>query len=558
MSENPKLDEAIAIFKKLGWESVTAENILQLPIGTAEERRIALAGLKSGDWSDVNVNRGALALFAIRIGINGLHEPEWLSVQMECLDIEDTKDPDAKEEQRQEMLVAAIADRGVEFAAKFVAWSIKTQLLWNIDEAIMLVDRLNLDIPQNVNYIGHWAFYVTHNLSRKEESPRRVAIIKRRFKEHIAVGVTLKAPDGKSAELAIVPIGVERGWLERSEAIDMAIIGLDAASHPSNRKLWLDLLDELAISDSEIAAHTDTLIPILATGDQYVLNRLVPTLIANAKGAQLAELLIASFSVKTKKGKQLVLKAALKHKHIDDEAAGLTLASWLEIFANDAEDRATAKLAQQLIVQWNIKADIKPIAPAKEAVEIKPMTTPFDKVWLDNGGVVTTLYDEMIIVTLKDLGSFGKKYEYSSSRVLQSYIASKQICAETIRRAMHALLKIPTVSPAKLMRPLEGDLDKIELIGTATCSFVMISVLWPMLTESIKAAGTETKPPVWVNSVLDAALSYAPYLKEAASRGLIPAEDAKWQGLSAIAASKSKSAAVDKAKQLLVALELQS
>jgi len=75
-----------------------------------------------------------------------------------------------------------------------------------------------------------------------------------------------------------------------------------------------------------------------------------------------------------------------------------------------------------------------------------------------------------------------------------------------------------------------------------------------MLTESIKAGGmltkAEEKPPVWVNRILDIALRYAPYLAEARDRGLIPAEDARWIGLSEIASSKAKSAAVEKAKKL--------
>jgi hypothetical protein len=86
----------------------------------------------------------------------------------------------------------------------------------------------------------------------------------------------------------------------------------------------------------------------------------------------------------------------------------------------------------------------------------------------------------------------------------------------------------------------------------------LLPLLWPMLTECVKAAGASTaageKPPVWVNRVLDIALRYAPYLSEAAKRGLIPKDDARFAGLSEIAASKAKSTAVAKAKNLLTRL----
>ena len=58
------------------------------------------------------------------------------------------------------------------------------------------------------------------------------------------------------------------------------------------------------------------------------------------------------------------------------------------------------------------------------------------------------------------------------------------------------------------------------------------------------------KPPVWINRVLDICIYYADYLKEAADRGLISAEDARWQGLLEIANCNTKSAAIKKAKSL--------
>jgi hypothetical protein len=131
---------------------------------------------------------------------------------------------------------------------------------------------------------------------------------------------------------------------------------------------------------------------------------------------------------------------------------------------------------------------------------------------------------------------------YYAPRLLRQFIENGQLDAEIIRKAAQTLLRCPVVSPAKLTRCLEQDIR-------------LLPVLWPLLTEGVKTAGalaaTGEKPPLWVNRILDIALRYAPYLAGAAKRRLIPAEDAKWTGLSEIASSKAKSTAVAKAQKLL-------
>jgi hypothetical protein len=152
-----------------------------------------------------------------------------------------------------------------------------------------------------------------------------------------------------------------------------------------------------------------------------------------------------------------------------------------------------------------------------------------------------------LTVIIGCLAQDGNAIYYAPS-LLKKLIKSGQIDDEVVRRATLTLLKYPVVSPAKLVRSLEKD---IKLLPT----------LWPMLIESVKAAGalvaSGEKPPVWVNRILDIAVRYAPYLKEAAKRGLIPAKDAQWEGLSVIASSKTKSTAVEKAKTLLALLDSQ-
>jgi hypothetical protein len=156
------------------------------------------------------------------------------------------------------------------------------------------------------------------------------------------------------------------------------------------------------------------------------------------------------------------------------------------------------------------------------------------------GKKASPLSSALLIVIIGLLAQDGDAV-FFAPRLLEQFIESGEIGETMIRKAMQTLLENPVVSPAKLVRSLEKDLK-------------LLPVLWPMLTECIKSAGAIVSageaPPVWINRVLDIALRYAPYLKEAATREFIPKEDARWQGLSDIAASKSKSIAVAKAKKL--------
>ena len=112
---------------------------------------------------------------------------------------------------------------------------------------------------------------------------------------------------------------------------------------------------------------------------------------------------------------------------------------------------------------------------------------------------------------------------------------------DVIRKTTRTLLNYPVVSPAKFARIMEKELT-------------LLPVLWPVLTESVKAAGEQIAAgeplPVWINRILDIALLHSSYLAEALRRKLIPAKDSEWEGLSGIASIKSNSAAVAKAKKL--------
>ncbi|MGW5524917.1 hypothetical protein [Gordonia sp. NPDC003950] len=110
--------------------------------------------------------------------------------------------------------------------------------------------------------------------------------------------------------------------------------------------------------------------------------------------------------------------------------------------------------------------------------------------------------------------------------------------ADSVRLAMRSMLTSADVSPAKIAKVIDKSPDTLH-------------ALWPVLTESVRAAGAMDGPtPRWLNGILDVSLGVASLLAEAHRRGLAPIEAVTWPGLDAIAGRHGRSAALVKAREL--------
>lgn len=126
----------------------------------------------------------------------------------------------------------------------------------------------------------------------------------------------------------------------------------------------------------------------------------------------------------------------------------------------------------------------------------------------------------------------------ASDYTATSILASGVLTAAAVRPAMRALLPFPDISPIRIARPIEKNPRAI-------------ATLWPVLVESVRYAATLEVAPRWLNRILDAALREAPYLREAATRGWIPQEDAAWPGAADLLASGPTPAVRRKLEALL-------
>ncbi|OTQ61188.1 hypothetical protein [Gilliamella apis] len=359
---NSKLEEAVAIFNSLGWEKVTIDTILQQPLGTKEQQKIALNGLKNGDWerlikreanSDysnegyIECNLKHITLYAIRIGVS-------ITRALEFAYFADRP-----------LLLPIIKDKGEKYATNFISKAcVSRRRVFEHsssvfgDIAVQLVDQLNLAIPESYEYMKDWAVYAALSMGLPAEDYSRAVStqelptqeqIKRRFSEHIKIGIAVNVP-ATGPFFSVFIEGVKQGWLSKHDAIEFIFFALDIAIRPGDRKVWVSAVDELEISTTTLCERTAVLIPLLAKGESNVIAKIAPILIENVDDELLNEVMIASFSAKVKSTKQLVLKTAMTRKAASNIEQ---LTPWLAIWCDD-KDKSIAKLASQLANHWQL------------------------------------------------------------------------------------------------------------------------------------------------------------------------------------------------------------
>ena len=360
---NPNLKDAVEIFEKLGWLKVNSENVLKLPLGTAEEQKLALKGLSTGawkrngnmqnQWKDIYYtfpenmypleNTRKLILYALRLGIT----IKRLLQLMEQFGYYDDK------------LIKVISSRGEKFFLEFVNSACIASTRWDGGPTrfggmvVKCVLYYNVPIPENLEYLLDWSYHVRHTI---EDTPQahqfpklQLADLEATFDNHVQLCIKLGMKDAKNFP-EVVTYGIEKNLLNRQLVLEIAMNGLDTSVRPGDRKKWYQVLEAIEITNEELCQRLSALNPILASGDNYLINELAPRLIEHVAQGDLTEILLSAFATTTKKGKLLVLKSALKRdKPIDAD----TLAPWLNIYLLD-KDNGVSKTAQVLMEKWHI------------------------------------------------------------------------------------------------------------------------------------------------------------------------------------------------------------
>jgi len=353
-----KLENAVEIYRSLGYEETAYENILSLGIGTKEEQVIARDGLKSGEWVQVkqlsensygfapvvDVDLKKLAVFAVRIGVEAKRAANVIG-------------------RGDEISLQAIMARGENYAAHFIsaaesgnrrAWEHSLSVLGML--CLKLLHRMNLPIPESVEYMKDWAaassvillgtkkdylFDESFTLEKEE--------ILGRFIEHIEKGISLNMPaTGPFPDLFF--FGVENYLLSKEAAKEYIFDALYIAQRPGDRKAWVELLDKLGCAEKDFLDRTENLIPLLGLGESPLLERFAPALIENISEELLYPVLISCTSAKVKKTKKMLLNSVLKR---EKPKSANDFAEWLSLYLQD-EDKSISGLAEKLALSWGL------------------------------------------------------------------------------------------------------------------------------------------------------------------------------------------------------------
>lgn len=356
---NEKLEKAVAVYRKLGYEETDHEKIGALGTGSAEDKKIAKEGLRSGEWWEfrkigentygsvniVGVDPDKLAIFAIKAGVDAKRAANVLG-------------------KNGEVALAVIAERGEKYASDFIASACtSSRRPFEHDPTVFgalcvhLIHWLDLRIPETIDYIKDWASYAARAFGIIEPgrfdrdggfAPSK-ELIESRFKEHIEVGIAVNAPATGPFSKVFVR-GVQEGLLAKGEALSLAFLALDKAVRPGDRKEWIAVLEMLGVGEADILDRAESLIPLLAFGETPITEKFAPILIRQASDESLAEVLINAFAAKSKKIKQMILKTALDRKAPKENQE---LGEWLMLI-RDTEDKSISKLAEQLMLKWDI------------------------------------------------------------------------------------------------------------------------------------------------------------------------------------------------------------
>ena len=353
-----KLERAVEIYRSLGYEETAYENILSLGIGTKEEQGIAREGLKSGEWVQIkqlsensygfvpviDVDLKKLAVFALRIGVEAKRAANVIG-------------------RGDEIALQAIMDRGENYAVNFIsaaessnrrAWEHSLSVLGML--CLKLLHRMNLPIPESVEYMKDWAaasavillgakkdylFDDSFTLEKEE--------ILRRFIEHIEKGISLNMPaTGPFPDLLF--FGVENHLLSKETAKEYIFDVLYIAKRPGDRKAWVELLDKLGCAEKDFMDRAENLIPLLGLGESPLIERFAPVLIENISEELLYPVLISCTSAKVKKTKKMLLHSVLKR---EKPKSANDFAEWLSLYLQD-EDKSIAGLAEKLVLSWGL------------------------------------------------------------------------------------------------------------------------------------------------------------------------------------------------------------
>ncbi|MDO5098377.1 MAG: DUF6493 family protein [Corynebacterium sp.] len=388
MAVNPKLQAAVEVFRELGWNDVSRQNLMALPTGTSEQRAIAVAGLKSGTWetfdaklrrpcNHAGVNLQKLALFAIRMGVPA---PRALSLLNRY--VRSYPAP---------IRFPLIAGRGEKFATQFIKAVYGTRVprpddfyvsFDHYSTCIRLVagnGGFSVPVPSVAGYIQDWSTFIV-SLLPEHVDPTETAWMSKpwhmdedisfhtfapTFREHVDKGIAANLSVLGSFGKVLVAGAIMR-LLPREEVLTVFMQQIESPQRPAQRRRMVEyLVTDLAVTDTEMLAHLDVFSAALATSDPVYCAAFGPKIIALAPEPKLVDAATGPLYLTTATGQREALKALLD-KPVPTADTIATLEPRIRELAQ-SRNTAVAKLAVKLLEHWNLDPQV-----SQDVAEVLP------------------------------------------------------------------------------------------------------------------------------------------------------------------------------------------
>lgn len=350
----------ISLFDELGWGKAKMKQVAVLPLGTAEQHKLAKRLLSSGQLPTKNgANPLMLSLFALRLGVAPKRVVQLL------------RRYNSRGDHR--LVAQCVAEHDAEYATGFIDEAARSN---DIEGSRLYVDSdfnaasffilsqyfPEIPIPSHENYLYTWSFLAAHALkipegdvSSSRDSNPTLDEIMPTLREHLhacfAGGLDMWGMIGHVALRAL-----HRNEVEREKVVAAAFYSLSTAVRPGQRRRMVEILTkELNVTDDEIREHFEILTGCLTTADPIIISAFGKRAIALAPADAIGDLVLPMLYVTTLKGQKDTLSAVVRRGDIPAGSQAILTERVAELAGST--DEKVAGYATKLLSRWGAAGD---------------------------------------------------------------------------------------------------------------------------------------------------------------------------------------------------------
>lgn len=367
--------EAVEIFKELGWDKATPDQVLELPLGSAEQQKRAKKGLATGTWSEfvrqgdgyvevnhVGVDKEMLGAFAIRLGVSARRAVQVMPV--------------AGKRFSWQVIGQLLAQHSPKTVTLFSEDRFSSSAM---DAALYGHSLVEAEVPTNENYLRSWEHTVATLLDPSSlkwnifTTELTASVLRASYRRHIE-GFFKPGMPAPRHDHAVIGRPLELGWISAEELYEPVLFALEAANRPSDRSIWAKVLINVLQPPQEwLIEHASILVAAMSFADNQVINLLAPVLLDSGEEELITSAMLIGLNAKAASTISKVLAAALKITSPTPEVALIFAEQLSELCEH--KNTQLANRATKLSQAWDIPL-IQTTQDADNASETRGLWQP--------------------------------------------------------------------------------------------------------------------------------------------------------------------------------------